>query len=70
MALLYMALHVVLTYRFWTYTESCTIRELTFTFAICCRPSVCLSSVTLVHRTQAVVILGNLFKAFGTLAIR
>ena len=40
-------------------------RELTFTFAICCRPSVRLSvvrlsSVTLVHPTQAVVIFGNL----------
>ena len=33
--------------------------ELTFTFAICCRPSVCLSSVTLVHRTQPVEIFGN-----------
>jgi len=50
-------------------------RELTFTFAICCRPSVCrLSvvclSVTLVHPTQAVVIFGNISTAFGTLAIR
>ena len=26
----------------------------TFTFTICCRPSVCLSSVTVVHPTQAV----------------
>jgi len=34
------------------------------------RPSACLSSVTLVHPTQAVVIFGNLFKAFGTLVIR
>jgi len=34
------------------------------------RPSVCLSSVTLVHPTQAVVIFGNLSTAFGTLAIR
>ena len=54
-------------------------RELTFTFAICCRPSVCLSvcrlsvvclSVTLVHPTQAVQIFGNISTAFGTLAIR
>ena len=48
-------------------------RELTFTFAICYRPSVCLSvvclSVTLVHPTQAVQIFGNISTAFGTLAI-
>jgi len=44
-------------------------RELTFTFAICYRPSVCLSSVTLVHPTQAVQIFGNVSTAFGTLAI-
>ena len=37
-------------------------RELTFTFAICHRPSVCrLSSVTLVHPTQAVKLFGNFF---------
>ena len=51
-------------------------RELTFTFAICYRPSVCLSSVvcclsvTRVHPTQAVQIFGNISTAFGTLAIR
>ena len=49
-------------------------RELTFTFAICyrpsvCRLSVCLSSVTLVRPTQAVQIFGNISTAFGTLAI-
>jgi len=49
-------------------------REL-FTFAICCRLSVCrLSvvclSVTLVRRTQAVQIFGNISMALGTLAIR
>jgi len=33
-------------------------------------PSVRLSSVTLVHHTQAVEIFGNIFTAFGTLAIR
>jgi len=34
------------------------------------RPSVCLSSVTLVHPTQAVEICANISTAFGTLAIR
>ena len=43
-------------------------RELTFTFAICYRPSVCLS-VTLVRPTQAVEIFGNIPMALGTLAI-
>jgi len=34
------------------------------------RPSVCLSSVTLVHPTQAVVIFGGKFSTvFGTMAI-
>ena len=32
---------------------------ITFTFAICHRPAVCLSSVTLVHPTQAIEIFGN-----------
>jgi len=46
-------------------------RELTFTFAICYRPSVCrLSSVTVVRPTQAVEIFGNISTALGTLAIR
>jgi len=45
-------------------------RELTFTFAICYRPSVCLSSVTLVRSTQAVQLFGNISMAFGTLAMR
>ena len=45
-------------------------RELTFTIAICCRPSVCrlsvcLLSVTLVHPTQAVEIFGNISTALG-----
>ena len=50
-------------------------RELTFTFAICYRPSVCrLSSVvclsvTFVRPTQAVEIFGNISTALGTLAI-
>ena len=46
------------------------LRELTFTFAVCCRPSVCLSSVPLVHPTQPVEIVSNVSTAFGTLAIR
>jgi len=43
--------------------------------AICRRPSVCrlslcsLSSVTVVHPTQAVVIFGNISTAFGTQAM-
>jgi len=51
-------------------------RELTFTLAICYRPSVCLSvvclSVTFVRPTQAVQvqIFGNISTALGTLAIR
>jgi len=51
-------------------------RELTFTFAICCRQSVsrlssvCLSSVTFVRRTQAVQIFGDISMALGTLALR
>ena len=53
-------------------------RELTFTFAICRRPSVCrlsvclsacLSSVTFVRPTQGIEIFGNVFMPFGTLAI-
>jgi len=44
--------------------------EFTFTFAICCRPSVCRLSVTLVRPTQAIEIFGNISTAFGTLAIR
>ena len=43
---------------------------ITFTFAICRRPSVCrLSSVTFVHPTQAIEIFGNVSMPFGTLAI-
>jgi len=34
-------------------------RELMFMFAICRRPSVCLSSVTFVHPTQTIQIFGN-----------
>ena len=69
------------------YCHNCMIfseRELTFTFAICRRPSVCLSvvclsvchlsvcrlsSVTLVHPTQAIEIFGNVSTPFGTVAI-
>jgi len=58
-------------------TKTCFVseRELTFTFDICYRPSawlssVCrLSSVTLVHPTQAVEIYGNISTAFDMLAI-
>ena len=52
-------------------------RELMLTFAICCCPSVCLSlclsvacrlsSITIVHPTQAVEIFGNVSTPFGTL---
>jgi len=50
-------------------------RELTFTFAICYRRSVCLSSVcrlsvTLVRPTQPVEIFGNFSSPSGTLAMR
>jgi len=48
-------------------------RELTFAFAICCRPSVCLSVVCnarAVHLTQSVEIFDNVSMSFGTLAIR
>ena len=49
-------------------------RELMFMFAICRRPSVCLSSVclssvTFVHPTQAIEIFGNISTPFGTMAI-
>ena len=49
-------------------------RELTFTFAICYRPSVCMSSVcrlsvTFVRPTQAIEIFGNISAALDTLAI-
>jgi len=43
-------------------------RELAFTFAVCHRPSVCLSSVTFVHPTQAIEIFGDISTPFGTLA--
>jgi len=45
-------------------------RELTFTFALCYRPSVCRLSVTFVRPTQAVQIFGNISTALGTWAIR
>ena len=48
-------------------------RELTFTFAICHRPSVCLSSVCLsvkfVRPTQAIEIFSDVSTSFGTMAI-
>ena len=42
-------------------------RELMFMFAICRRPSVCLSSVTLVHLTQLIEIFGSVFVPSNTL---
>ena len=50
-------------------------RELTFTFAICHRPSVRLSSVvclsvTFLRPTQAIEIFGDVSTPFATLAIR
>ena len=49
-------------------------RELPFMFAICYRPSVCLtsvclSSVTFVRPTQAIEIFGNVSTPFGMMAI-
>jgi len=44
-------------------------RELTFTFAICRRPSFCRLSVTFVHPVQAIEIFGNVFTPFSTLDI-
>jgi len=53
-------------------------RELKFTFAICHRPSVCLSVVcrlssvcrlSVVRPTQAIEIFGTFSSTFGTLAI-
>jgi len=44
-------------------------RQLTFTFAICHRPSVCLSSVTFVHPSQAIEIFSNVSTPCGSLAI-
>ena len=45
------------------------LANMTFTFAICYRPSICLSSVTFVRPTQAVQIFRNISTALGTLAI-
>jgi len=46
-------------------------RELTFTFAICHRPSavVCRLSETIVHPTQAIESFGNVSTPFDTLVI-
>jgi len=43
-------------------------RELTFTFAICNRPSICHLSETFVRATQAIEIFGKLSTPFGTLS--
>jgi len=45
------------------------LANVTFTFAICHRPSICRLSVTFVHPTQAIEIFGNVSMPFGTLAI-
>jgi len=42
-------------------------RELLFTFAICCRPSVCRLSITFVHPTQPIEIFSNVSAPFNTL---
>jgi len=47
-----------------------SLANVTFTFAICYRPSVVCLSVTLVRPTQAVEIFGNISMALGTLAMR
>jgi len=57
---------------YFTFLSFFSERELTFTFAICYRPSVCLSvvcrlSVTFVRPTQAIEIFGNISAALGTL---
>jgi len=57
----------VLAASFDVFTLVFSERELTFTFAIChrksvCLSSVCLSSVTLVHPTQAIDIFGNVLR--------
>jgi len=54
------------------FTYNISKRELTFTYAICYRPSVRLSvclSVTFVRRTQVTEIFGSVSTPFGTLAI-
>jgi len=42
-------------------------RELMFMFVICRRTSICLSSVTFVHPTQAIEIFPNVSTPFNTL---
>ena len=49
----------------WIFSEC----ELKFMFAICHRPSVCLSSVTFVRPTQTTEIFRNVSTPQGTLAI-
>jgi len=51
------------------YTPEFLANVNSLTFAVCYRPSVCLSSITLVRPTQAVQIFGNISTAFGTSAI-
>jgi len=71
---------VKITWKGGMYIQLFSERELKFMFAICHRPSicrlssvclsVCLSSVTLVHPTQAIEIVRNISTPCGTLAIR
>ena len=65
-------MHIARALIFWLVFSE---RELTFTFAICHRPSVCrlsvcrLSSVTFVHPTHAIEIFDNVSTPCGTLVI-
>jgi len=44
-------------------------RELAFTFAVCRRPSACLSSVTFVHPTRVIEIFCSVSTPFNTMVI-
>ena len=66
---------VVTPLRVCVHTHMSTTKSwFTFTFAICCRPSVRLSSVclsvTFMRLTQPIEIFGNVSTPFGTLAIQ
>ena len=57
--------HTIASFSFFVFSE----REVMFMFAICRRPSVCLSSVTFVHPTQAIETFGNVSTPFNTIVI-